>query len=233
MLPHAHDHPARRGEPSIVAPIAVFVALELLAPVRAVVTGLTAVNQVAAVPEAAVDEDGDPKTAERDVRPYGAAYTRPVTRVQRDPSRTSLASRAPAASSARVRAAMQATRRRDTPAEVALRRALHRRGLRYRVDLQVVRGLRRRADIVFGPAKVAVFVDGCYWHGCPTHGELPMRNRGWWREKLEANMRRDTETTARLEAAGWHVVRVWEHEDPEDAAHRIATVVRYRRRGSG
>jgi DNA mismatch endonuclease (patch repair protein) len=121
---------------------------------------------------------------------------------------------------------MQATRRRDTPAELALRRELRARGLRYRVDYPPLENLRRRADIVFTRAKVAVFCDGCWWHGCPEHRTWPKANAEWWREKIDANQRRDRDTDARLAAAGWVVVRVWEHEVPVQAAERIAATVR-------
>lgn len=124
---------------------------------------------------------------------------------------------------------MQRQRRRDTAPELALRRALHRRGLRYRVDRPVVRGVRRRADVVFGPAKVAVFVDGCFWHCCPMHATYPASNAQWWAEKLAGNVARDRATDLALTAAGWLVVRVWEHEDAETAARRITDVVRARR----
>lgn len=101
-------------------------------------------------------------------------------------------------------------------------------GLRYRVDRQVIPGLRRRADVVFVSARVAVFVDGCFWHQCPSHGNLPKANRTWWRAKLQRNVERDAETDARLKAAGWKVIRLWEHElrdDPDTAAHRVAEAV--------
>lgn len=124
---------------------------------------------------------------------------------------------------------MQATRQRDTPAEVALRSALHRLGLRFRVQRRPVAGLKRRADIVFAPARVAVFVDGCFWHGCPEHATWPKKNALWWREKIEGNRRRDADTDARLEAAGWLSVRVWAHEKPAEAAERVAGIVRARR----
>lgn len=118
---------------------------------------------------------------------------------------------------------------RDTGPELALRRELHRRGLRYRVDIRPVRGVRSRADLVFGPARVAVYVDGCFWHGCPDHGVLPKSNREWWRAKLEANLLRDRATDATLQRLGWAVARVWEHEDPADAADRVERLVRARR----
>jgi DNA mismatch endonuclease, patch repair protein len=115
--------------------------------------------------------------------------------------------------------------RRDTAPELAVRRAVWRLGLRYLVDVPPVRG-RRRADLVFGPAKVAVYVDGCFWHRCPIHATSPKSNREWWEAKLSGNQVRDRDTDARLAAAGWTVVRVWEHEDPVTAAERIASVVK-------
>jgi DNA mismatch endonuclease (patch repair protein) len=88
---------------------------------------------------------------------------------------------------------------------------------------------RRRVDIVFGPARVAVFVDGCFWHGCPEHATWPKRNARFWRKKIEANTRRDRDTDERLRREGWTVVRVWEHEPPNEAADRIEALVRSRR----
>lgn len=127
---------------------------------------------------------------------------------------------------------MQRQARRDTVPELALRRALHRLGLRYRVDRAVGPGVRRRADVVFGGAKVAVFVDGCFWHRCPQHATDPKANAQWWRDKLDRNVARDRETDATLAAQGWLVVRVWEHEDAVAAAARIAELVRARRTSS-
>lgn len=121
--------------------------------------------------------------------------------------------------------------RRDTAPEIELRRELHRRGLRFRVDRPVLPGSRRRPDIVFGPARVAVFVDGCFWHGCPDHASWPKTNAAFWREKIETNRRRDRDTDARLAAIGWQVIRVWEHEAAPTAADRIEAVVVARRVG--
>ena len=121
---------------------------------------------------------------------------------------------------------MRRVKSRDTPAELALRSHLHRLGLRFRVDTAPVAGLNRRADIVFRRQKVAVFVDGCFWHGCPTHGTWPKANGGWWRQKIERNRARDIETDRRLVEAGWEVVRLWEHDDAERAARGIASLVR-------
>lgn len=112
-------------------------------------------------------------------------------------------------------------RRRDTKPEVALRRELHRRGLRYFVDRAPFKGLRRRADLVFPRRKVAVYVDGCFWHSCPEHATKPRNNAQWWADKLAANVARDRNTDERLEAEGWSVVRVWEHEPVADAADKV------------
>ncbi|EOM74595.1 DNA mismatch endonuclease Vsr [Rhodococcus rhodnii] len=112
-------------------------------------------------------------------------------------------------------------KRRDTAAELAVRRELHRRGRRYFVDRAPVRGVRRRADLVFPRRKVAVYVDGCFWHRCPQHATAPKNNAQWWADKLAANVARDRDTDARLREAGWTVVRVWEHEAPGEAADRV------------
>ena len=126
---------------------------------------------------------------------------------------------------------MSRQRRRDTWPELLIRRELHRRGLRYRVSRRVVLGLRSAPDIVFGPAKVAVFVDGCFWHGCPQHATWPASNAEWWRTKIERNQQRDLATDAVLSAAGWEVIRIWEHDDPVEAADLVERIVRRRRPG--
>lgn len=112
-------------------------------------------------------------------------------------------------------------RRRDTRPELALRSALHARGLRYWVDRPILEGGRRKADLVFPRRRVAVFVDGCFWHRCPIHGSRPKRNAEWWDEKLQANVNRDRDTDRELEANGWVVVRVWEHESTESATRKV------------
>lgn len=127
---------------------------------------------------------------------------------------------------------MARTGRRDTAHELLLRSAVHRRGLRFFVDRPVAPGQRRRPDIVFPRAKVAVFSDGCFWHGCPEHATWPKANAEFWREKIESNQRRDRDTDRVLERAGWTVVRVWEHEDPEAAADRVVAAVLAARSGS-
>ena len=126
---------------------------------------------------------------------------------------------------------MRSQRQRDTGIEVAIRREIHRRGLRYRIDVQPLRGIRRRADIVFRRDCIAVFVDGCFWHCCPEHATWPKANAAWWREKLRRNVERDRDTDRRLRAEGWLVIRIWEHDDPGRAAGRVVRAVR-RRRGS-
>lgn len=135
---------------------------------------------------------------------------------------------APPASSEETRKRMQAVRRRDTPGELQLRSMLHRKGFRFRVHSTPLKGFRRRADIVFRSARVAVFVDGCFWHGCPDHLTWPRANSGWWKAKIEANRRRDAETNRVLEAADWKVIRIWTHEDLATAADRIANIVAVR-----
>ncbi|MQT00113.1 very short patch repair endonuclease [Streptomyces jumonjinensis] len=134
------------------------------------------------------------------------------------------------ASSEGVRASMRANRSRDTGPELALRRAVHGRGLRYRVAARPVKELRRTADLVFTKARVAVFLDGCFWHGCPEHHTGAVRNADYWAAKVEQNRNRAADTDRRLDEAGWTVVRVWEHENPLDAADRVeAAVIEARR----
>ena len=126
--------------------------------------------------------------------------------------------------------AMRGNRRTDTKPELRIRSALHRRGLRFRKDFTLVAsGLRVRPDVVFTRAKVAVFVDGCYWHRCPKHGTSPSANANYWLTKLDRNVARDRLVDAALIAERWIVVRIWEHEvmtDPEGCATRIAVPAR-------
>lgn len=124
---------------------------------------------------------------------------------------------------------MLGNRRRDTLPELALRSRLHAMGLRYRVDARPLPELNRRADLVFRPARVAVFVHGCYWHGCAEHYARPRTNAEYWSAKVEGNAARDADTVARLRAAGWSAVVVWEHEDAQTAARRVARHVARRR----
>ncbi|MCF1511853.1 very short patch repair endonuclease [Streptomyces glomeratus] len=124
---------------------------------------------------------------------------------------------------------MRANRGRDTRPELALRQAVHRLGLRYRVTVRPLPSVRRTADLVFTRVKVAVFLDGCFWHGCPTHHTVAKRNSAFWAEKVARNKERDADTNRRLQEAGWVVIRVWEHEDPEVAAEKVRTAVQSRR----
>ena len=123
----------------------------------------------------------------------------------------SIRSRAPRASSAAVRRAMQAVRRRDTNPERLLRTALHRAGFRFRNDRQPEPTLRCKADLLFSKRRVCIFVDGCFWHGCRRHFGTPRTNSAWWTEKIAATVRRDALQARRLKARGWRVIRVWEH----------------------
>jgi DNA mismatch endonuclease (patch repair protein) len=125
---------------------------------------------------------------------------------------------------------MQGNRSQDTSAEIAVRSALHRRGLRYRVHAKPLEGLRCKADLVFRPVKVAVFIDGCFWHGCPVHGRQPETNQPYWSAKIARNIARDHRNNRVLADAGWVAIRIWEHEDPELAAERVADEVASRRR---
>jgi DNA mismatch endonuclease (patch repair protein) len=135
--------------------------------------------------------------------------------------------RQPFASSPAVQRRMSVQRRHDTAPELAVRRALHALGLRYRVHVRPLADLRRQADVVFTRARVAVFVDGCFWHGCPDHGRRRHGVNGWyWPDKIARNQRRDADTDEQLRRAGWTVVRVWEHEPPGEAAARVARAVR-------
>jgi DNA mismatch endonuclease (patch repair protein) len=120
---------------------------------------------------------------------------------------------------------MQSARQRDTEPELELRSALHRRGLRFFVDRAPLPTVRRRADVVFPRLRVAVYVDGCFWHGCPLHGTWPKANADWWREKIERNRERDRDTNERLTEAGWTVIRIWEHESINEVSNRIANVL--------
>lgn len=125
------------------------------------------------------------------------------------------------ASSEASRRTMLANRRRDTQPEMRVRRILHAAGLRYRVDARPIPATRSRADIVFTRRRIAVFIDGCFWHRCPLHGVAPKANSSYWAPKLHRNVERDREVTAELTAAGWTVLRFWEHEDAATVARTI------------
>ncbi|WJZ68176.1 very short patch repair endonuclease [Kocuria rosea] len=132
----------------------------------------------------------------------------------------------PTAATPARRRNMQANRRRDTGPELALRSALHAAGYRYRCDLRIdLPTARVRPDIVFTRRKVAVFVDGCFWHSCPQHGRQPTVNTGYWTPKLQGNRERDRRNTDALVHAGWVVVRIWEHESVSGALDKVATAL--------
>jgi DNA mismatch endonuclease (patch repair protein) len=125
-----------------------------------------------------------------------------------------------------VSAQMKRMPRSSTRPEILIRRELHRRGLRFRVNHPRLPG---RPDIAFTAARMAVFVDGCFWHSCPDHRVFPKNNRDWWRDKLERNVARDREKDAQLDLLGWIVVHVWEHQNPVEAADAIEQLWRSRR----
>jgi DNA mismatch endonuclease (patch repair protein) len=124
---------------------------------------------------------------------------------------------------------MKASKPRDTAPEKALRFALFKKGLRYRVDAKPIKTLNRRSDIVFRSAKVAIFVDGCFWHGCPIHGTQAKANAEFWMNKIKQNQIRDEDTNKRLKKAGWRVIRVWEHENSEKASQKIFGIIMKRK----
>jgi DNA mismatch endonuclease, patch repair protein len=134
----------------------------------------------------------------------------------------------PRASAPSVRQRMQTTGRRDTPPELRVRSLLHRNGYRFRVDVSPVSATRSRADIVFPRLKFAIYIDGCFWHGCAQHGTWPKANGDWWRHKIETNRNRDVANTTILMRSGWTVIRVWEHEDPDIVVETIIAALRSR-----
>ncbi|MCY4638115.1 MAG: very short patch repair endonuclease [Acidobacteria bacterium] len=137
--------------------------------------------------------------------------------------------RTPCPSSASVSRRMHNTPRRDTPLEMQVRTRLHRRGLRFRVDRTIPGVTRSRPDLVFPKERIAVFLDGCFWHSCPQHGTTPHANRQWWVEKLRSNFERDRRHDHELTAAGWLTLRFWEHEEPAAVVDTIEQHVRSRR----
>jgi DNA mismatch endonuclease (patch repair protein) len=137
----------------------------------------------------------------------------------------SQSSQPPLPSTPYVRKVMQGNRSADTGPEIRLRSALHKRGLRFRKNAVPSPGLRCRADVVFPSARVVVFVDGCFWHRCPLHGTFPRANAEYWRAKFERNVARDRRNDAELSAAGWKVIRIWEHETVEAAADAVEAAV--------
>lgn len=132
------------------------------------------------------------------------------------PARTPQTGPHPGSSSSEMSRRMSAVRKRDNGPEMAVRRLLHSAGLRYRVAWPVPGQRRRTIDVAFTRARVAVYIDGCFWHGCPLHGTSPKANAAWWAEKIATNQARDADATAQLQELGWTVMRFWEHENPED-----------------
>jgi DNA mismatch endonuclease (patch repair protein) len=133
------------------------------------------------------------------------------------------------ASSAATRTTMRANKSRDTKPELSVRRAVHALGLRYRVHIRPLPDLRCHGDLVFARSRVVVFVDGCYWHGCPQHHRAPRANSAYWTAKVTRNIQRDADNDRLLTEFGWLPLRVWEHEDPQLAAQSILEAVRGRR----
>ncbi len=121
---------------------------------------------------------------------------------------------------------MSRQKSRDTGPEIAVRRALHARGIRYRVDVKLEPDMRTRADLAWRGLKLAVFIDGCFWHGCPEHATRPAANRDWWAQKLDANIARDRRTDDTLRNRGWVVRRFWEHQSPEEIADELVKEIR-------
>jgi DNA mismatch endonuclease (patch repair protein) len=132
----------------------------------------------------------------------------------------------PWASSPAVRLVMQGNRKRDTGPELSLRRAVHAAGLRYRVATRPLPNRPWTADLVFSRARVAVFLDGCYWHGCPDHYTAPRTNTGYWSSKIGRNRSRDALVDTELREAGWRPVRIWEHEPTDAALIKVVEAVR-------
>jgi DNA mismatch endonuclease, patch repair protein len=132
------------------------------------------------------------------------------------------------ASSPQARARMQAQRARDTAPELAVRRLLHRAGLRYRINYAPLPHIRSRADIVFLRARVAVFIDGCFWHSCPLHASQPKSNEERWARKLARNRERDAQTNQLLSDAGWLPIRIWEHQDASAVVDDLITIIQGR-----
>jgi DNA mismatch endonuclease (patch repair protein) len=142
-----------------------------------------------------------------------------------------MSSNRPVPCSPDVSARMSRQANRDTSPEMAVRRLLHAAGHRYRLH-RAVPGMKRRSiDIAFPGARIAVFLDGCFWHGCPEHATAPKSNAQWWRTKLDRNIARDAETNRQLEEAGWKVLRFWEHEAPEEVARAVGEQVHEAREG--
>lgn len=120
---------------------------------------------------------------------------------------------------------MQRVRQSGTDCELRVRKALHKAGLRYRVNIIPEKSLRTRADIVFPRKRIAIFIDGCFWHSCPIHGTLPTKNQSWWTAKLNANRERDERATNLLRDLGWIVLRFWSHENVGSVVETVKEVL--------
>lgn len=132
----------------------------------------------------------------------------------------------PSSPSASIR--MKAVRRSGTLAELKIRKELDKLGIPYEVQERPISTLNRKADILFRESRIAVFIDGCFWHGCPIHGTKAKSNEIFWSTKIQTNIQRDEDTNRLLQEQGWLVVRIWEHENPEEAVHHIATLLKSR-----
>jgi DNA mismatch endonuclease (patch repair protein) len=137
------------------------------------------------------------------------------------------------ASSPAIRKSMQANRPRDTLLEVAFRSALHQAGFRFRKHVRPLPGLRCEPDVIFPRFRLAIFVDGCWWHSCPEHGMLPREHGAWWAEKLQRTKDRDRRNDRALRSAGWTVLRVWEHESLQEAVYRVRSTLDQLRKREG
>lgn len=140
-----------------------------------------------------------------------------------------MANKKPIPISAAVSEAMRRMPEQSTGPEVTVRRALFRLGLRYRIQYPVPGNKRRSIDIAFPGCKIAVFIDGCFWHGCSEHRTIPKNNHDWWKNKITGNRTRDHDTDERLEEAGWLVLRYWEHDSVEQITSDVFEAVRTRR----
>jgi len=136
----------------------------------------------------------------------------------------------PKSRSVAVRNVMRANRGVDTGPEIRLRSLVHKAGLRYAIDVRPEADINRRADLVFRAAKVAVFVNGCFWHGCPKHYSSPKSNKRYWSEKVRRNRERDVETRFLLKRRGWRVLVFWEHQPAQSCSERVVSVVSERKR---
>ena len=136
----------------------------------------------------------------------------------------------PKSRSIAVRNVMRANKGVDTGPEIRLRSLVHRAGLRYAIDVRPESDINRRADLVFREAKVAVFVNGCFWHGCPKHYSPPKSNKRYWSEKVRRNRERDAETRSLLKRRGWRVLVFWEHQPAQRCSERVVSIVSERKK---